>query len=76
VVSEFLFAAETVAGDGFDPSEVVAFRDLVARQDWEVCERAQRGVSSRFYTEGMYPRQEKWIAAFNRRYLDARGPLA
>jgi glycine betaine catabolism A len=76
VVSEFLFAAETVAGDAFDPSEVVAFRDLVARQDWEVCERAQRGVSSRFYTEGMYPRQEKWIAAFNRRYLDARGPLA
>jgi Rieske 2Fe-2S family protein len=75
VVSEFLFAAESVGSPGFDPSEVVEFRDLVARQDWEVCERAQRGVSSRFYTEGMYPRQEKWIAAFNQRYLDARGPL-
>jgi hypothetical protein len=23
----------------------------------------------------LYPRQEKWIAAFNQRYLDARGPL-
>lgn len=75
VVSEFLFAPETVAAPGFDPREVVGFRDLVARQDWRVCELAQRGVSSRFYTGGMYPRQEKWIAAFNRRYLDARGPM-
>jgi Rieske 2Fe-2S family protein len=75
VISEFLFRPETIAAEGFDPSEVVDFRDLVAHQDWRVCERAQRGVSSRFYTAGMYPRQEKWIAAFNRRYLDARGPL-
>jgi phenylpropionate dioxygenase-like ring-hydroxylating dioxygenase large terminal subunit len=75
VLSEFLFASDTVAEPGFDPSEVVEFRDLVARQDWDVCERAQRGVSSRFYAEGMYPRQERWIAAFNQRYLDARGPL-
>ncbi|MGZ5128023.1 MAG: aromatic ring-hydroxylating oxygenase subunit alpha [Actinomycetota bacterium] len=75
VISEFLFRPETIAADGFDPSEVVDFRDLVALQDWRVCELAQRGVSSRFYTAGMYPRQEKWIAAFNRRYLDARGPL-
>jgi Rieske 2Fe-2S family protein len=75
VISEFLFRPETIAADGFDPSEVVEFRDLVARQDWHVCELVQRGVSSRFYTEGRYPRQEKWIAAFNRRYLEARGPL-
>jgi len=75
VISEFLFRPETIAADGFDPSEVVEFRDLVALQDWHVCELVQRGVSSRFYAEGRYPRQEKWIAAFNRRYLDARGPL-
>jgi Rieske 2Fe-2S family protein len=75
VRSEFLFAADTVDAPGFDPAEVVEFRDLVARQDWEVCELAQRGVSSRFYTQGMYPRQERWIAMFNARYLEARGPL-
>ena len=75
VVSEFLFAPETVAAPDFDPREVVEFRDLVARQDWHVCELAQRGVSSRLYTGGMYPRQERWIAAFNERYLAARGPL-
>jgi len=75
VVSEFLFTAETVADEGFDPTDVVEFRDLVARQDWHVCELAQRGVRSRYYTAGIYPRQEKWIAAVNQRYLDARGPF-
>lgn len=72
VVSEFLFAPETAEVDGFDPSEVVEFRDMVAHQDWAVCERVQRGVRSRFYTAGIYPRQERWIAMFNRRYLAAR----
>ena len=72
VVSEFLFARETAEAPGFDPSEFVEFRDLVAQQDWDVCERVQQGVRSRYYTAGMYPRQEKWIAMFNRRYLAAR----
>ncbi|HSL10640.1 MAG TPA: aromatic ring-hydroxylating dioxygenase subunit alpha [Actinomycetota bacterium] len=72
VVSEFLFRPETIAADVFDPSEVVDFRDLVARQDWVVCELVQRGVRSRFFAEGIYPRQERYIAEFNRRYLRTR----
>jgi hypothetical protein len=72
VVSEFLFRPETIEADGFDPSEVVDFRDLVATQDWTVCELAQRGVRSRFYEHGVYPRHEKYLYAFNQRYLDAR----
>jgi glycine betaine catabolism A len=75
VSSEFLFHPETIAAESFDPSEVVDFRDLVARQDWFVCERAQRGIRSRFYEHGIYPRQERSVAAFNRRYLAVRGPL-
>jgi len=74
VMSEFLFATETVDVPDFDPSEVVEFRDLVAKQDWVVCELAQQGVRSRFYDHGIYPRQERWIAAFNERYLAERGP--
>lgn len=72
VVSEFLFRPETIAAEGFDPSEVVDFRDLVAKQDWAVCELAQRGVRSRFYMHGVYPLQEKYLHAFNERYLRAR----
>jgi Rieske 2Fe-2S family protein len=75
VISEFLFRPETIERDGFDPSEVVEFRDLIATQDWTVCELAQRGVRSRFYEHGVYPRQEKYLYGFNQRYLAARGPL-
>jgi Rieske 2Fe-2S family protein len=72
VMSEFLFRPEAIGADGFDPSEVVDFRDLIAKQDWVVCELAQRGVRSRFYEHGVYPRQEKYLHAFNERYLQAR----
>lgn len=76
VVAEFLFDQEAMAQEGFDPSDVVDFRGLVARQDWKVCERVQQGVRSRFFEHGgVYPRQERAVAGFNRRYLDARGPL-
>jgi Rieske 2Fe-2S family protein len=80
VRSSFLFRPETVAADGFDPSEVVEFRDLVARQDWAVCELAQRGVRSRFFQGGILPRQERALATLNARYLAKRtggpGPSA
>ncbi len=72
VKSVFLFRTETIAADGFDPSEVVDFRDMVAKQDWAVCELAQRGVRSRFFEGGIYPRQERAIAELNARYLAQR----
>jgi phenylpropionate dioxygenase-like ring-hydroxylating dioxygenase large terminal subunit len=72
VRSVFLFQPETIAADGFDPSEVVDFRDLVAQQDWVVCELAQRGVRSRFFESGVLPRQERAIAQLNARYLQQR----
>jgi Rieske 2Fe-2S family protein len=75
IVSEFLFRPETIEREGFDPSEVVEFRDLIAKQDWTVCELAQRGVRSRFYEHGVYPRHEKYLYGFNQRYLAARGPV-
>ena len=71
VVSEFLVRPETIAA-GLDMSDVVDFRDLVAKQDWVVCELAQRGVRSRFYDHGVYPRQEKYLHAFNQRYREMR----
>ncbi len=72
VRSSFLFRPETAAADGFDPSEIVEFRDLVARQDWAVCELAQRGVRSRFFDRGIHPRQERALATLNARYLAKR----
>jgi glycine betaine catabolism A len=75
VRSSFLFRPETMAAGGFDPGEVVGFRDLVARQDWRVCELAQRGTRSRFFDGGIYPRQERELAVLKARYLAQRDAI-
>ena len=69
IVSEFLFHPDTIARSDFDPTDIVEFWDLVSRQDWAVCERAQLGVTSRAYDEGgVHPFNDRWIVAFNERY--------
>ena len=73
VVSEFLFRPEAIADPGFRPEPVVEFWDLVSRQDWAVCERAQTGVSSRAYRAGVYPRQDRFLFAFNEQYRTVMG---
>ena len=69
IVCEWLFAPETMAQPGFDPSDAVAFWDMTNRQDWHVCELSQLGVRSRAYTPGPYAHQEGLLDAFDREYL-------
>ena len=72
VVSEFLFHPQTMAREDFDPSDIVEFWDVVSRQDWAVCERAQLGVTSRAYDGGgIYPYNDHSIVGFNERYRAA-----
>jgi glycine betaine catabolism A len=67
----YLFAAETIARTDFDPSEIIEFGDLVARQDNEVCERVQKGVGSRAFARGgVHPFHDRFVYGFVRRYLD------
>ena len=74
IKSEFLFRPETIAADGFDPSGIVEFWDLVSRQDWEIVERAQTGVRSRAFGKGgVYPFNDRLLAEFNKRYLAQLG---
>jgi Rieske 2Fe-2S family protein len=73
VTSEFLFRPETIALPGFDPDPVVELWDLISRQDWAVCERAQRGVASRAYRTGVYPRNDRLLFDFNELYRTAMG---
>ena len=73
VTSEFLFRPETIAMPDFDPSPVVELWDLISRQDWAVCERAQRGVASRAYRSGVYPRNDRLLFDFNELYRTAMG---
>jgi Rieske 2Fe-2S family protein len=72
VISDYLFRPETIEADDFDPSDMVDFLDMVSRQDWDVCERAQRGVVSRFFDRGVYPPQDGLLHRFAERYIAER----
>jgi glycine betaine catabolism A len=71
---EWLFAPESVAEEGFDPSFAVDFWDLTNRQDWAACEGVQRGTASRGYHQGPFGADEDAVAQFVR--LVARAYLA
>ena len=75
VVSEFLFAPETIARPDFAEisKATVEFWDLISRQDWDVCQRAQTGVGSRAYRSGVYPKQDRLLFFFNQQYRQAMG---
>jgi Rieske 2Fe-2S family protein len=73
VVSEYLFRPETIESPDFDPQPVVEFWDLISKQDWHVCERAQMGVSSRAFKGGVYPRQDRFLYWFNQEWRQKMG---
>jgi phenylpropionate dioxygenase-like ring-hydroxylating dioxygenase large terminal subunit len=73
VISEYLFRPETIASPDFAPEPVVEFWDLISKQDWGVCERAQTGVGSRAFTTGIYPRQDRFLYWFNEQYRGVMG---
>ena len=57
----------------FHPEGVVELWDIVSKQDWAVCERAQTGVGSRAFTTGVFPRQDRYLFAFNEQYRTHMG---
>lgn len=77
VVCEWLFPANVIEEEGFDPTEVVDVFDLVNRQDWEVCELTQLGMKSRAYEQGgFYVNNEEHIADFRDMILERLGEVA
>jgi Rieske 2Fe-2S family protein len=73
VITEYLFEPEVIAADGFDPTEIVDFVELVAGQDYVVCERVQRGTGSRAFTHGVLAEKDSLLNGFYSRYLAQRG---
>ena len=68
VVAEYLFHADDAAAPDFDPSPIVDFNELVGGQDLEVCERVQRGVSSRSFRSGRLTAKDSLVAEFVEQY--------
>ena len=74
VISEYLFRPEVIADpNAFKPEPVVEFWDLISKQDWDVCERAQTGVGSRAFKAGVYPRQDRFLYNFNEEWREKMG---
>jgi glycine betaine catabolism A len=72
VLADYLFTPAVMEAPGFDPTEIVQFNERVAWQDFEVCERVQRGVSSRAFTHGVFAEKDAGVVHFVDRYLAAR----
>ncbi len=73
IVCRWSFHPNELAREGFDPSNAVDFWDLTNRQDWEVSELAQRGISSRAYRPGLYSNREELLSALDRFVVERCG---
>jgi len=65
ITCDLLFAPDEAAKPTFDPTDAGDLWDLVNRQDWAICESVQRGMTSRYYTQG-------WFAPMEDASLDIR----
>ena len=67
----WLFDPEVMNRPDFDPMDAVEIFDIVNKQDWEVCELAQLGMTSKAYKlGGVYVPAEQHIRAFADFVLD------
>ncbi|MFO1498949.1 MAG: aromatic ring-hydroxylating dioxygenase subunit alpha [Verrucomicrobiota bacterium] len=66
----WLVAAHAVEGRDYDLGQLLPFWQLTSEQDWEICERQQRGVNSSAYRPGPYSTYKEYnVDAFVRWYL-------
>jgi Rieske 2Fe-2S family protein len=70
VVCEWHFHPDAIARPGFDPMDAVLFWDLTNKQDWELSDRAQEGISSSGYRPGPYSNREDLLVGFDRFVLE------
>jgi len=66
----WLVAEGAVAGRDYDLEKLLPFWQLTSEQDWQICERQQRGVSSSAYRPGPYSTYKEYnVESFVRWYL-------
>jgi Rieske 2Fe-2S family protein len=61
---DWLFAPESLAKQGFDPSYAIEFWDITNREDWTACEKVQRGAANRGFRPGPLSPWESTIYQF------------
>ena len=73
VESEWMFSTRNEGDPKFNPQDAIDFWDVTNRQDWDICERSHRGISSRHYQPGPYSPRESIPAAWDAAYLRLMG---
>lgn len=76
IVCDFLFPQESVDSDSFQPEKASQFWDLTNRQDWEMCERVQKGIAVPGFRPSPYSNLESLLAAFDEFYLEQMSGFA
>jgi Rieske 2Fe-2S family protein len=69
VETEWMFNPASERDPKFNPKDAIDFWDVTNRQDWDICERSQQGISSRRYEPGPYSPRESIPAAWDAEYL-------
>ncbi|HEY7685612.1 MAG TPA: aromatic ring-hydroxylating dioxygenase subunit alpha, partial [Gemmatimonadales bacterium] len=73
VVCEWMVHPDSPEAPGYNIQDAEEFWDRTNRQDWNICERSQLGVTSRMYQPGPYSPRESVPAAWDREYLRQLG---
>jgi Rieske 2Fe-2S family protein len=70
VVCEWHFHPDAIAKPDFDPRGAVEFWDVTNKQDWELSDLAQQGISTVGYRPGPYSNREELLLGLDRFVLD------
>ena len=70
IVCEWAFHPDAIAKSDFDPSDAIDFWDLTNKQDWELSDLAQAGISTRGYQPGPYSNREELLMGLDRFVLE------
>ena len=66
----WLVDQKAIEGRDYELAKLMPFWQLTSEQDWEICERQQRGVNSHAYIPGPYSTYKEYnVDAFVRWYL-------
>jgi Rieske 2Fe-2S family protein len=70
----WLVHKEAQEGTDYDLAKLMPFWQLTSEQDWEICERQQRGVNSSAYSPGPYSKFKEYnVDGFVRWYMKSIG---
>ncbi|HEY6306142.1 MAG TPA: aromatic ring-hydroxylating dioxygenase subunit alpha [Candidatus Angelobacter sp.] len=66
IVCEWHFHPDEIRKPGFNAQDAIEFWDITNKQDWELSDLAQQGISSKVYQPGPYSNREELLLALDR----------